>query len=287
MDDMLQPFPAKFASPTGDANLFVARSGEMVQRDTDHMHRHDFYEFVWLNEGNCLFFSDFQRYPLSPGTLIFISPGQLHTYLVPEGHCRITIFGFRPTVLTSIAPDFLAVLPFDNTRHDPVLVVTAKQFGAFEHLFSTALRRFDARVSGWEQTATTYLQTALTEAAYLMPQTITEVAPDAATQLKRAFQRSMEQHYIELQQVAAYAGMLGVTTNHLVKTVRETTGETPKQLLQKRLLLESKRLLIHSNATINEISYLLQFKDPTTFSRWFRRLTELTPTQFRSDSPLA
>ena len=76
------------------------------------------------------------------------------------------------------------------------------------------------------------------------------------------------------------------TTNHLVKAVRETTGETPKQMLQKRLLLEAKRLLVHSQATVNEIGLRLHFNDATTFSRWFRHLTQTTPTQFRNQPHL-
>ncbi|MEM7532808.1 MAG: AraC family transcriptional regulator [Chloroflexota bacterium] len=286
-DERMQPFPAKFASPTGDANLFVARSGEISHRDAEHMHRHDFYEFVWMNEGRCDFFSDFKRYELETGTLIFISPGQLHAYITGEDYCRIMIFGFRPVVLTQTIPEFLTILPFDNTNQAPIYPVSPEKFDVFEHLFNVALSRFDARVPGWEPIATSYLQTALTETAYLLPESMKPNYANAAIRLTRAFQSSLEQHYVDRRQVSDYAELLSVTTNHLVKSVRETTGETPKQMLQRRLLLESKRLLIHSNAPINEIGDRLYFKDATSFSRWFRHLTNTTPAQFRKQSPLA
>ncbi len=284
--DHLQPFPAKFASPTEDANLFVARSGKIDTRTPDHMHRHDFYEFVWLNAGNCLFFSDFQLYPLQPGTLLFISPGQLHAYIVPQSHCRITIFGFRPTLLTDIVPDLLHILPFDDSGRAPAISVN-ENFETFEVLFSTALDRFDRRVAGWESIATAYLKVALTEALYLLPVDVHRSKSSTAARLTRAFQRTLEQHYREMRQVTEYAAKLGVTSNHLVKAVRSTVGKTPKQMLQARLLLEAKRLLAHSDASIGEIGQLLHFKDDTSFSRWFRNQTQIAPSQFRSRSPLA
>ena len=78
-----------------------------------------------------------------------------------------------------------------------------------------------------------------------------------------------------------YASLLGVTTNHLVKTVRQTTHTTPKQMLQARLLLEAKRLLVHTPYPVNQISDLLQFQNSTSFARWFKNQTAQTPSQFR------
>lgn len=287
MNDYLQPFPAKFASPNGDADLFVAQSGKLDSRDANHMHRHDFYELVWLHEGACTFFSDFQHYPLQTGTLIFISPGQLHAYIVPKDFCRILIFGFRTNVLTAIAPNLRQALPFDDVSRDPVISIPVEHSPVYERLFKSALSRFDARVPGWEPIATAYLQTVLTEATFQLSPIAQPGNVNAAAQLAYSFQQAMEQYYVDVRQVSAYADRLGVTTNHLVKTVRTVTGETPKQMLQKRLLLESKRLLAHSDASVGEIGQRLQFKDDTTFSRWFRNLTQLTPTQFRMKSPIA
>jgi len=56
MDELLQPFPTSFAK---GGNIFVAASGEIHGRDSN-MHRHDFYELVWLwidktnKNGRCL-----------------------------------------------------------------------------------------------------------------------------------------------------------------------------------------------------------------------------------------
>ncbi len=283
MDELLQPFPDSFASPDGSksASIFVAASGEIASRQSEHMHRHDFYELVWLWRGNCTFFSDFEHYPLEQGSLIFISPGQMHDYIVEDGAIRLLIYGFRPSVLPTVAAELVNLLPFDDTKRAPILAVPSKAEAQIETLFEAAHRRFDSRQPGWEAIITAYLRTILTEAAYLMPADIINQSASAAVQLTRAFQQAVEQHYRQQQQVQEYAALLGVTTNHLVKTVRKTIHMTPKQMLQARLLLEAKRLLVHTPYQVNQISDLLQFQNSTTFARWFKKQTQQTPSQFR------
>ncbi len=279
-DELLQPFPTSFS---GGANIFVAASGELTKNHSENMHRHDFYELVWLRDGDCTFFSDFQHYPLDQGSLIFISPGQLHDYLVVPGQaCRLLIYGFRPTVLPTVAHHLVNILPFDDTNCNPTLPIPASLKPTFLQLFTTAHSRFDDRGLGWEAIISSYLQTILTEAAYLMPEELIAQAANASVQLTRAFQQAVEQHYRQRWQVKEYADLLGVTSNYLVKAVRETTSTTPKQMLQDRLLLEAKRLLVHTPYPVNQIGDLLAFPDSTTFARWFRKLTNEPPTQFRN-----
>ncbi|MEM8861074.1 MAG: AraC family transcriptional regulator [Chloroflexota bacterium] len=278
MDNLLQPFPKSFSRGT---EIFLAASGELTGRDLDHMHRHNFYELVLLREGQCTFFSDFEYYPAQQGTLIFISPGQLHDYIVEGDPCKLYIFGFQPTILPTVAHHMLNVLPFDDTHRNPVLNVPDEVNSDFLRLFSSAHSRFDGQCLGWDSIITSYLHTILTEAAYLMPQEIIDQSTKASVQLTREFQHELELHYIGLRQVQDYADKLGVTSNYLVKTVRETTSMTPKQMLQNRLLLEAKRLLVHTPYSVSQISDLLQFPSNTTFSRWFRKTASQSPSDFR------
>lgn len=286
MDEFLQPFPAKFASPDGTANIFVAMSGQIDRRRSEYMHRHDFYELVWVLHGACTFFSDFTHIPVAEKTLIFISPGQLHDYFLESGSVQLLLFGFRPLVLPMVAQHLVGILPFDNTHRNPTLGVPDQMQAAIEQLFLAAHGRFDNRVSGWEPIVIAYLRTILTEAAYLLPETVRLQSAAATVQLTYAFQQALEKHFRQKRQVQDYAELLGVTRNYLVRAVRETTSTTPKQMLQERLLLEAKRLLIHTPYPVAKISEILAYPNATTFSRWFKKQTGLTPVEFRRISPL-
>jgi len=78
-----------------------------------------------------------------------------------------------------------------------------------------------------------------------------------------------------------YARQMGLsvkTLNHIAKTA---TNKTVTELVNERLLDDSKRLLADPKLPIKEIAYLLDFADMAQFSHFIKKHTGLTPTQFR------
>lgn len=57
---------------------------------------------------------------------------------------------------------------------------------------------------------------------------------------------------------------------------------TAKRVIVERIVLEAKRLLAHSSDTAAKISADLGFDEPTNFTKFFRRETNLTPAAFRA-----
>jgi len=58
-------------------------------------------------------------------------------------------------------------------------------------------------------------------------------------------------------------------------------GKLPKEIINDRVLLEAKRLLVHTNLSIKVIGQDLGFDDPAYFVRYFKKNTEMTPLEFR------
>ena len=56
-------------------------------------------------------------------------------------------------------------------------------------------------------------------------------------------------------------------------------------MIRERILLEAKRLLVHSPQTVAEIAYQLNFEDTSYFGRFFKKHTGTTPEQFRTVPP--
>lgn len=84
--------------------------------------------------------------------------------------------------------------------------------------------------------------------------------------------------------VTYYANILEISASHLHELVKETTGRTPISVVQREVILESKRLLIHTTRQIADIAQSLAFKDASYFGRYFRRNTGCTPGKFRRQS---
>ena len=102
--------------------------------------------------------------------------------------------------------------------------------------------------------------------------------------LVKKFRQTLEEKYQQLHNINDYADLLNVTANHLTQTIKSLTGKTTSDLINSKLIIESKRLLIHTDSTSSEIATALNFKDQSYFSRYFKRHTGLTPIEFRTES---
>jgi len=94
----------------------------------------------------------------------------------------------------------------------------------------------------------------------------------------------IEENFLAKTSVSEYAKLLGITANHLNETVKRTIGKTAGELIRHRLLLEAKRLLIHSELSSSEIAHRLNFQDPSYFGRFFKKYTQHSPGDFRGRS---
>ena len=84
-------------------------------------------------------------------------------------------------------------------------------------------------------------------------------------------------------EVQYYAEKLYLTPNYLNELVKKVTGMPAKQIIQTKLINESKKYLLYSDLTIAEISERLSFETPSYFIRFFRKRTGCTPLQYRKD----
>ncbi len=104
-----------------------------------------------------------------------------------------------------------------------------------------------------------------------------------AQKLTRQFKQLITKQFVTRRSVQGYADQLGVSVNHLNKTLKAATGYTPGQLIRQEVVLEAKRLFRHTDLTATEIGYRLAFDDPSYFGRFFKREVGVSPGQFRHD----
>ncbi len=117
-------------------------------------------------------------------------------------------------------------------------------------------------------------------------------APDPAhrpasrrSQQLTGFRELVDRHYREHRPLGFYAGELGMTLATLGRLCQEHLGMTPMNVINARLVLEAKRVLGHSDASVKQIAHELGFADVGYFSRFFRKQCGVSPSAFRVEKP--
>lgn len=78
-----------------------------------------------------------------------------------------------------------------------------------------------------------------------------------------------------------FAERLNLTPNYLSSRVKEYSGRNATEWIEDSVILEAKTMLKHTDLTIQEIAYKLNFPTQTFFGKYFKRLTGISPKQYR------
>ncbi|GAA4305788.1 helix-turn-helix domain-containing protein [Compostibacter hankyongensis] len=97
----------------------------------------------------------------------------------------------------------------------------------------------------------------------------------------REYNLLVEIHYKTEHQVKFYASSLNRSPKTLSNLFALYNNKSPLTVIQERIILEAKRLLIYTDKTSKEIAYELGFEDMAYFSNFFKRITSLSPLAFR------
>lgn len=103
----------------------------------------------------------------------------------------------------------------------------------------------------------------------------------------RKFNVLVDIHYKTKRKVSDYADMLFKSPKTLSNLFALYNQKSPQQIILERLALEAKRLIRFTNKQNQEIAYELGFNDPAHFSRFFKKMTHHSPTQYREKGPIS
>ena len=252
--------------------------------DVSAPHRHDLYEVFWITEGSGVCIVDFQRCEIRPPMLIFISPGQVHSWDLTgpfAGYILLFTNDFFATRSIDASANPLEAAIF-SAPSGPALRVSRERSQEFSRLFEKLEAEFREPLPNQDMALHAYLRLLMIEAKRVSAgQLGGSHKHDAASLLTKRFLQSVERNFLSLVSVMDYAETLGVTSNHLIETTTRTMGKPAGRIIRDRVLLEAKRLLRYSERPVSDIAYDLGFEDPSYFSRFFRRMSGMSPTEFR------
>lgn len=92
----------------------------------------------------------------------------------------------------------------------------------------------------------------------------------------------LAQHYREQHEVAFYAEKAHLTTRHFSVVIKEVVGISASDYIEQYLTTQAKNLLSsRPDLSVQQIGYYLGYADSPSFCRFFKRLTSVTPKEYR------
>jgi AraC-like DNA-binding protein len=103
----------------------------------------------------------------------------------------------------------------------------------------------------------------------------------SAGNISRTFLQLVKDNFRQERQLKFYSDALCITPRYLSRVVRECTGSSASDWIERYVVLEARALLKSTNMTIQQISDYLNFPSQTFFGKYFKRRAGLSPKEYR------
>jgi len=249
-------------------------------------HRHSFQELLWVQTGHGRHKIDDDILEIESDTFYLIARGQVHLFIEGvdlKGYILRFSDDFLPDDMNTSGWDYRMTLFSHFTRHQ-MLSPDPTDIPIFQQLMDSMWEEVQQDEFGKMHILRHLLSVLLILLERNRRKLIEGVAQqDTHLEVFQAFIDLLENNHSYHHDVKFYANEGHLTPRQLSNITKICTGRTAKQIILERVILESKRLLTHSNASVKEISYALGFKDPSYFSKVFKNITGMSPNQFKED----
>jgi len=267
----------RFNAPDGPGlELEVLARDELGRRAADTLdkpHRTEFHRLMLVDAGHSWHEVDFTQYSLSPGTVLWVRPGQVQRFGPPvDGELVL----FTPGVPAG-SPSELGLPPGDQ-RSGPVWRLEGEAYTGIREM-ARQLRLEATRSTATADEARRHLLSVLL--LRISDTDPTGPAPGNANGIAARFAAEVERDFARTHRVADYADRLGYTVRTLCRASTTATGHSAREVVEARVTLEAKRLLAYTDLAAAAVGRRLGFSEPTNFGKFFLRRTGLTPGQFR------
>jgi AraC family transcriptional regulator, transcriptional activator of pobA len=258
----------------GRAAMTIAPFKSAIRRTEPHRHN-GYFELIYLTAGGGVHVIDERRYAVEPPTLFVIRKDQVHCWeLTTPGEGYVLII--RKELVDRLTDGQLRSLFAAISKYACLLLENAQ---TISRLCEVLLEELPTGRETVSEVAEWVLKALL---GVLMKNATSVVRPvrDPGG-LYEQFLRLLDEGSTLKRTVQYYAGLLHTTPQNLNNACRKAVGWSATEVLEDFLLGEARRLLLYTNGTVAEIAFALDFKDPSHFGKYFKRLSGQTPHYFR------
>lgn len=272
-----------FEPDRGDPSL-VLESLHLNQ--TGIPQRSNFFTVLLIERGTGYLISELSRHAISGPSIWFLNPYQ--SFLVSEdvplrGSCLRFHANFFCIETHHQEIGCNGVL-FNNPYRDPKVSLDEGLTNEFRSIFSALELEIGKAEVASSEMLISLLKILMIKATRLKLLDIPDSSPSFSARIPPSITRlveMIEENYTTIHRPADYAGRLSITPKALGKLTKRCLGITVSEMIHGRILNHAKWQLLHTHRPVKEIAAEVGHTDEYYFSRFFKRRTGMSPSEFR------
>ena len=272
---------------SNQAELEIFDLASLYQRENlDHSpqkpHRITFFMMVYIEHGSGEHMVDFKNYPYHSGSIVFVRREQVHAFDFssrPKGKVIIFTQAFLDQLhanmrLPNYTPTHL------NQSRSPVMALDEDTGLSAKRMIEEVSKEISR--DNVDPLIVMYLFSSFALMLHrLRPQERHDkLSQEQSAKLARFFDL-LQTHYEHIRDANWFASQVGTTYKTLNQICKLATDLTAKQMIDAFVTIEMKRRLVVSNSTTQQLAYDFGFEDASNFVKYFKKQTEMTPSQFQ------
>ncbi len=249
--------------------------------------KHDFWELVYVDKGEIVIDMDSEQFRLEQGNIAFHQPNEYHNLRangIVAPNIIIVTFKCKSPAMSFFKKRILPLSDIEKSFLSAIVKESLKNFSSsLKDTFLTHLERRETPSFGSEQIISISLEQLLIS----LYRNFGELQKNTTT-LKRAIHQDvvnnilqyMQEHVCEKLTIQQIADAVGVSRTGLHTIFKERLGDGVMSYFSKMKIDISKSMIREGRYNISQIASYLGFDSIHLFSRRFKQLTGMTPTEY-------
>ena len=215
-----------------------------------------------------------------------------------EKHTVAVIFPNHSLREVSRTDDYLATLIVVNASmlNDPMLQIINQMRYRYEpypcvkldkHEYGVIMKTVEVmretqrlKLPDWKTLMSRQLEFLLRLLGFYRKNKLTEASHEKRISMR--FHYGLEKHFRQHRDIGFYADLANLTPKYFSTVIQQETGHTAAYWIRNKIVAEAKMLLhVRHDLSVQAIADMLGFDEQAAFSRYFKRETGMSPTEYR------
>lgn len=243
-------------------------------RSKSNLAYHNELEFHYIKRGNGSYFIKNRRYPVAKNHLIIIKPREIHAFIPESSSCieKGSLY-FLPSFVTGRKLEFI----IKKCPH--IILLTEKEATLIEVILKNIAEEIDNKKNFWDEAVHSGIALFL---SILKRGSLRKNTTARKNPLTEKIIDYLEQNFTEDLPLSGIAKIFSLSVSRISHLFKKETGLSLKNYILQRRIVEAKKLLAENDdMKVSTISARVGFNTFSLFNHSFKKITGLTPTNYR------